>query len=200
MKVLQLGKFFPIQGGVERVMVDLMGGLSERGITCDMLCAAVGDDCGELKVNEHASIFRVPAWGKLAATMISPSMVSTLKRICRQYDIIHVHHPDPMACLALYLSGYSGRVVLHWHSDIAKQRILLQFYRPLQHWLLHRADVIVGTSPVYLAQSPCLEHWQHKVVALPIGIQPLQPDSQAVQALRRQYGGRHVVFSFIAVR
>ena len=60
---------------------------------------------------------------------------------------------------------------------------------------MHRADVIVGTSPVYLAQSPCLEHWQHKVVALPIGIQPLQPDSQAVQALRRQYGGRHVVFS-----
>lgn len=195
MKVLQLGKFFPVLGGVERVMVDLMGGLSERGIPCDMLCAAVGDDCGELKVNEHASIFRVPALGKLAATMISPSMVSTLKRICRQYDIIHVHHPDPMACLALYLSGYSGRVVLHWHSDIAKQRILLQFYRPLQEWLLHRADVIVGTSPVYLAQSPCLARWQHKVVALPIGIQPLQPDSQAVQALRRQYGGRHVVFS-----
>ena len=108
-------------------MIDLMGGLSERGIPCDMLCAAVGDDCGELKVNEHASIFRVPAWGKLAATMISPSMVSTLERICRQYDIIHVHHPDPMACLALYLSSYSGRVVLHWHSDIAKQRILLQF-------------------------------------------------------------------------
>ena len=40
MKVLQLGKFYPIRGGVEKVMYDLMAGLDERGVACDMLCAA----------------------------------------------------------------------------------------------------------------------------------------------------------------
>ena len=39
MKILQLGKFHPVRGGVEKVMYDLMTGLSERGVDCDMLCA-----------------------------------------------------------------------------------------------------------------------------------------------------------------
>lgn len=30
MKILQLGKFYPIRGGVEKVMYDLMLGLSEE--------------------------------------------------------------------------------------------------------------------------------------------------------------------------
>ena len=42
LKVLQLGKFYPIRGGVEKVMYDLMNGLSEKGVHCDMLCAADG--------------------------------------------------------------------------------------------------------------------------------------------------------------
>ena len=32
MKVLQLGKFYPIQGGVEKVMLDLLDGVSNKGI------------------------------------------------------------------------------------------------------------------------------------------------------------------------
>ena len=39
MRILQLGKFFPIKGGVEKVEYDLMTGLSKHGINCDMLCA-----------------------------------------------------------------------------------------------------------------------------------------------------------------
>jgi rhamnosyl/mannosyltransferase len=83
--------------------------------------------------------------------MVSPAMVSHLRMIASEYDIIHVHHPDPMAALALRLSGYQGKVVLHWHSDIVKQKKLLSLYLPLQKWLIRRADLIVGTTPVYLA-------------------------------------------------
>ena len=32
MKVLQVGKFYPVQGGVEKVMYDLMTGLSAAGV------------------------------------------------------------------------------------------------------------------------------------------------------------------------
>ena len=39
LKILQLGKFYPVRGGVEKVMYDLMTGLSGRGVDCDMLCA-----------------------------------------------------------------------------------------------------------------------------------------------------------------
>lgn len=195
MKVLQLGKFYPIRGGVEKVAFDLMKGLSEKHISCDMLCAAEEGGDRIIRLNDYARLICCRTWVKACATMISPSMIFTLRRICRKYDIIHVHHPDPMACLALFLSGYKGKVVLHWHSDIQKQKLLLKFYRPLQQWLLRRADKIVGTSPVYLAESPCLQEVQEKTVCLPIGVVPMQPVPEAVEAIRNQYLGKKIVFS-----
>ncbi len=195
MKVLQLGKFYPIRGGVEKVAFDLMKGLSEKHISCDMLCAAEEGSDRIIRLNDYARLICCRTWVKACATMISPSMIFTLRRICREYDIIHVHHPDPMACLALFLSGYKGKVVLHWHSDIQKQKLLLKFYRPLQQWLLRRADKIVGTSPVYLAESPWLQKVQEKTVCLPIGVVPMAPEPEAVEAIRQQYPGKKIVFS-----
>lgn len=87
-----------------------------------------------------------------------------ITKINSNYDIIHIHHPDPMAAFALLLSGYKGKVVLHWHSDILKQRFLLKFFMPLQNWLIKRSDMIVGTTPVYVAQSPHLSKVQKNVL------------------------------------
>lgn len=195
MKILQLGKFYPVRGGVEKVMYDLTVGLSERGVNCDMLCALSQGSARVTVINNHARLIGCRTWMKVAATMISPSMIFSLRRRCGEYDIIHVHHPDPMACLALFLSGYKGKVVLHWHSDIEKQKMLLKLYRPLQGWLLKRADLIVGTTPVYTAESPCLVHVQHKTVCLPIGIAPIAPEQEKVETLKKKYPGKKIIFS-----
>lgn len=195
MKVLQVGKFYPVRGGVEKVMYDLMTGLSEAGIDCDMLCAGLEGDNRKVALNAQARLLICKSWFKLAATMISPAMIGRLRNICGQYDIIHVHHPDPMACLALFCSGYKGKVVLHWHSDILKQKFLLQLYRPLQNWLIRRADLIVGTTPVYLEESPFLMNVQQKTACVPIGIDAIQPDLAAIEAIRNQYPGKKIIFS-----
>lgn len=195
MKILQLGKFYPIRGGVEKVEYDLMTGLSGRGIDCDMLCALSEGKARILTLNKHARIIGCRTWMKVAATMISPGMIFSLRKRCKDYDIIHVHHPDPMACLALYLSGYKGKVVLHWHSDIEKQKQLLKLYHPLQNWLLKRADMIIGTTPVYTAESPCLTHVQDKTVCLPIGIEPVHPQLELVEELKKKYPGKKIIFS-----
>ena len=195
LKVLQVGKFYPILGGVEKVMYDLMTGLSERNISCDMLCAAVQGPTVEKVLNDHARLFCMHALTKKAGTMISPAMIGKLRKICKEYDIIHVHHPDPMAALALFLSGYKGKVVLHWHSDIVKQRWFLKAYLPLQHWLINRADKIVGTSPVYLQGSPFLKKVQDKTVCLPIGIEEMPRNHERAQEIMEQYGHRKMIFS-----
>ncbi len=194
-RILQLGKFYPIRGGVEKVEYDLMVGLSERGVRCDMLCAACEGGSRIIPVNDHAKIICCHTWRKVAATRISPAMIFALRKMKREYDIIHVHHPDPMACLALFLSGYRGKVILHWHSDILKQQTLLKLYKPLQQWLLRRADIVIGTSPTYLAESPFLQSVQHKAVCLPIGVDPIYPDPAAVEAIRSRYAGKKIVFS-----
>ena len=195
LKVLQVGKFYPILGGVEKVMYDLMTGLSERNISCDMLCAAVQGPTVEKVLNDHAKLFCMHALTKKAGTMISPAMIGKLRKICQEYDIIHVHHPDPMAALALFLSGYKGKVVLHWHSDIVKQRWFLKAYLPLQNWLLRRADQIIGTSPVYLKGSKHLRKVQDKTVCLPIGIEEMPRNSVRAQEILEQYGHKKIIFS-----
>lgn len=189
MKVLQVGKFYPIRGGVEKVMWDLTKGLSEKGVDCDMLCAKMpgdGIDAADLKFdtmggkglrfNEHGRVIFAKSYAKVAATMMSPAMVFKMRKLIRDaqkngkpYDVVHVHHPDPMACVALFFSGYKGKVVLHWHSDILKQKGLLQLFMPLQNWMIRRADKIVGTTPVYVQQSPYLQGAQDKITYLPIG-------------------------------
>ncbi|MHA7608265.1 glycosyltransferase [Elizabethkingia meningoseptica] len=196
MKVLQLGKFYPIRGGVEKVMYDLMMGLSGEGVHCDMLCASTEDyPAGIIDINAHAKLIVVPTKLKLAATMMAPSMISKLRQIAKGYDIIHIHHPDPMASLALLLSGYKGKVVLHWHSDILKQKTLLKLYTPLQNWLLKRADVIVGTTPVYVKESSFLQHVQHKIDYIPIGIEYVDADREKVEIIKQKYKDKHFIFS-----
>ena len=171
MKVLQLGKFYPILGGVEKVMWELTEGLGRAGVDCDMLCASKTPQV--IQIGERSRCICVKALFQAAATMISPAMVLYLRRHCAEYDIIHIHHPDPMAALALRFSGYKGKVVLHWHSDIIKQRILLKFYLPLQSWVVRCSKVIVGTSPVYVKESPFLQGVQEKLTYLPIGVDPV---------------------------
>ena len=166
------------------MMWDLAKGLNAAGMDCDMLCAVLPS--GSPDPEDEAAVvsrrplvfgmggggrcFCVKALTKKAATMISPAMIRWLRTHRNDYDIIHVHHPDPMACLALWLSGFKGKVVLHWHSDILKQKFFLLLYKALQSWLIRRADAIVGTTPVYAAQSPFLKKAQGKIRIIPIGI------------------------------
>lgn len=218
MRVLQLGKFYPVRGGVEKVMYDLTLGLSELGLDTDMLCARIEKDTdvdanGIVRLNEHGRVITVKALRKIAGTMIAPAMIWKLRRIASQYDVIHVHHPDPMAALSLWLSGYKGQVVLHWHSDILSQKLILFFYKPLQNWLIRRADLILGTTPVYVEQSPHLA-WARshgkRIDYLPIGVRPIHsvadtpdyrtaPDAptlaEQVTAIRTRYEGRRIVYS-----
>lgn len=194
-RVLQLGKFHPIRGGVEKVMEAFTCGLSCRGYECDMLCASEDGSTNEISLNGYGRIIKTPTWTKKAATMLSPGMIFKLRKICRDYDIIHIHHPDPMAALALFMSGYRGRVILHWHSDIVKQKNLLKLYAPLQNWLIHRADRIVGTTPTYVAESPALKRVQDKVSYLPIGVQEPKASLQDIARIREKYKGKKIILS-----
>ena len=194
-RILQLGKFFPPDlGGMESVIKDITLGLNERGIACDVLCAnskaQYKEDILDLhpknstkdfSPNRHKShanhaikIMRCYAFGKVASTAIAPQMIFKLRKIIAHYDIIHIHLPDPMANFALFCANHKGKkIIIHWHSDIIKQKFLLKFYAPLQHWLLKRADSIIATTKQYADFSPTLKPFSDKIVAIPIGIDSL---------------------------
>lgn len=195
MRILQLGKFYPVKGGVEKVMYELTMGLSEAGIPCDMLCAHAEHGSHRMRLNGLAQIICSRTWIKLFATMIAPSMILTLRKECRGYDLIHIHCPDPMAAIALYFSGYKGKVVLHWHSDILKQKKLLLLYKPLQNWLIKRADRIICTTPIIKEESPFLKDVQAKVDVVPIGIKPMRASEKSIRTIREWFPKKKIIFS-----
>ncbi len=197
MKVLQLGKFYPPDtGGIEQVMFDITEGLNERSIHTDVLCSNNINEYTEDKIKDY-TVYRTKSLGQLSRTSLSIQMITKLCKIINNYDIVHVHHPDPMAALALFFAHPKCKVVVHWHSDIIKQRYLLKLYAPLQNWLLHRANKIIGTTPKYITESQTLQKFKNKCIAIPIGIDKtrLKAKLELATTIKNKYGDKKIIFS-----
>lgn len=192
-----MSKFYkPVMGGIEKVAWELAEGLRAQGLRSDVLCSnqqlhTLRDDF------EGYQVVRASSLGMLLSTSMAPAMVRELRRMAAASDLIHLHMPDPMAALAVWLVRPRVPLVVHWHSDVIRQRRAMRLYQPLQSWLLHRADAIIATSQPYAESSLPLQPWRSKVRVIPIGISDLRPefDAAAVAALRRQFGDRRIVFA-----
>ncbi len=198
MKILQLGKFYPPDtGGMETALHNITEGLNHKGIQCDVLCANSKKEYKEEIVDGY-KIFRTANYGKLSSTSITPQMIIKLKEIIANYDIIHLHHPNPMANLALlFANPKKQKIVLHWHSDIIKQQFEFKFYKPLLIWMLKKTDVIIGTSQKYIEASEQLKDFQHKCIAIPRGIKrnDLFANNERSREIREKYPNKRIIFS-----
>jgi len=198
MKILQVSKFYkPVMGGIERVAWELAEGLGRVGVRSDVLCSNQQRDT----VVEHQpagyDVVRAGSFGMVLSTSMAPAMVRELRRLASQHELIHLHMPDPMAALALFLVRPRVPVVVHWHSDVIRQRKAMKLYEPLQTWLLRRADAIIATSQAYADSSEPLRAWRSKVRVIPIGISDdrAPADVAAADMLRQRYGSRRIVFA-----
>jgi glycosyltransferase involved in cell wall biosynthesis len=197
MKVLQLAKFYaPDHGGIESVARDLSTGLLRHGCEVEVLCAHKRWQHSDERDAMGVRVVRAPSLGLLLSTSMAPALPWLLRREGRHADVIHVHMPDPLAALAVWLARPRAKLVLHWHSDVVRQRIARRFYQPLERWLLRRADAVIATSKAYADSSPMLRAVSDKVVVIPIGAHaPELVDPAQVERLRRRYGLRRIVFS-----
>jgi glycosyltransferase involved in cell wall biosynthesis len=196
MKILQLSKFYPpVFGGIEFFVFDLVEEMS-NDVQCDVLCSNIGGRT-VVEERERYRVIRCGSLGRVFSTSISPPLIGRLRQLGDRYDIVHVHLPNPMANLAYYLTRPGSRLVVHWHSDILRQKTLLALYRPLQDWLLRRADVIVATSQNYLDNSEHLKGYRDKCVVIPLGLNTSRLIScqEKAEEIGRMYEPKPIVFS-----
>ena len=201
MQILQFSKFYaPFAGGIESVAQELTVGLNARGFRTDVLCAGLEYETRIERVDGY-TVERAGSLGKLLSTSMSPALVSRFMRMRERYDIVHVHLPNPMANLALWLARCPSHIVVHWHSDIVNQPMALRLYAPLQEWLLRRADAIIVTSAAYAEHSPWLRPHMTKVKVVPLGVNRARTerevrDAEAVaRDIRHRHGDRPIVFA-----
>ena len=202
MKILQFGKFYPPDiGGIETAIYNITEELNKRGIKCDVLCSNSKYEYKKEIIDRGSYkyiVYRTKSYGKIASTSITPQMIFKLKEIIDNYDIIHLHHPDPMANFALFLvNPKKQKIVIHWHSDIIRQKFALKFYRPLLNWMLKKADVIIGSSTKYIEESEQLKKFKNKCAPIPYGIKKenLKVDKEKIKEIKKKFENKKIIFS-----
>lgn len=170
-RVLQANKlYYPVKGGIEKVVQEISEGLiGDAEIENHVLvCQQKGKGICE-QVN-HVAVTRCRSLGVVSSLPISPEFIWRFRQMSKKQDIVHIHVPFPLGDLACLLSGFKGKVVVWWHSDIVRQKKLLKVYKPLMKWLLKRADAIVVATEGNIAGSQYLKPFASKCRVIPFGV------------------------------
>ncbi|OLN24679.1 Glycosyl transferase, group 1 [Desulfovibrio sp. DV] len=199
MRVLQVGKFYPPDpGGVETASRQTSVALTRLGMAGEVLCFAgagpYDDASGSVPVTRAAVLATV------SSQPVSLAYITALRAMAPHFDVFHVHCPNILAALALYLVRPRGRIVLHWHSDIIGKKALLTLVRPLETWLCRRADLVIGPTAVHLAASDRAADFAGKGAVVPFCVDetmagPHKADPAGVASIRARFGGRRIIFA-----
>lgn len=175
LKILQVNKlYYPVTGGIERVVQQVAEGLKEHTDMDVLVCQEHGKTVTE--VINGVNVVRAGSLGMLFSMPISFTFFIKLRKMSKEKDVLHFHMPFPLGDLACLLSGYRGKVVIWWHSDIVRQKKVMMVYRPIMEWFLKRADIIVVATQGHINGSDYLPKYKDKCVIIPFGVDPVIED------------------------
>ncbi|MCD8188163.1 MAG: glycosyltransferase [Ruminococcus sp.] len=172
LKILQVNKaYYPHVGGIESLVRQYSEELGQRSDTevQVLVCReGRGKTCRE-NVN-GVDVTRAGSLGTYFSCPLSLSFIRLFRKMAKDADVIEIHVPFPLADAALLLSGFRGRVVVAWHSDIVKQKKLMRIYKPLMMKMLRRADCIIAATEGHIDDSDYLPEFREKCRIVPYGL------------------------------
>ena len=193
-RVLQLGKFYPPHpGGMESHLEALCGQLKEK-TDLEVIVAASNSFRSSEELIDGVKVAHLGRLFTLRSAPMCPTMVRRIREA--KADLVHIHWPNPTALLAYLASGHRGRLVITYHSDVVRQRVLSRVFEPILRRGLDRADAIIVSSANYIDSSEVLRPYREKCRVIPFGIDIKRferPDELEVVRLRKQFGSRMVL-------
>jgi glycosyltransferase involved in cell wall biosynthesis len=187
-KVLQIGKFYPPhRGGME----------SHLKMLCDQIRPDVDVEALVSNTNSNTSrevfdgvpLVRLGSVARLASTSVNPAMAAEIRY--SEADLVHLHWPNPMGAVAYLMSDHKGPLVVTYHSDVVKQRVLGHLFAPVLRLILGRARAILVSSEKYAETSAALRPHRGRCSVVPFGIHEdffRKPNEKEVREIRAQYG------------
>lgn len=161
MRILHLAKYYwPRSGGMERVVQDLAEGAAAAGHEVSVV--AVESRTGGRVGGQRSTVTRVFSFGALGSEEIAPGYLTAARR---RADVIHLHHPHPLADVASLLRSRRTPLVVTQHQDGRAPG-----YKLLARAVLRRAAAVVVPSRAHLALSQELEGFENKLEVIPFGI------------------------------
>lgn len=181
----------PVMGGIEGHVALLARAQAAAGHRVTVLVTDP-DGGGSEADDQEVRVIRAGRLATIASTPLSLALPRHLAQL--RPDLCHLHCPYPVAELAWLLRGRHP-MVLTWHSDVVRQRLLGAVWSLGQRMLLARADRVLATSPRYAASSAFLRRVPpERLRVVPLGIQApaLRPDPD--RARERFGAGPNLVF------
>ena len=195
-RLLQISNYFyPNRGGIEQVARDIaraMQGTCEQKIICFNETAEDNNIKTQRKetatdIIDGVEVIRCGCITKQASQSISLTFGKQLRKILNDFqpDTIIFHYPNPyQAHYLLRLLPKDTRLILYWHLDITKQKILGKLFHGQTLRLINEADTILGATPPHIDGSAYLSKHKDKCRILPYCIAPDR--LKVTEAIRRK--------------
>ena len=193
LNVLHLGKYYPpYKGGIETHLKSLCEESFAFGVrpTVYVVNSENNFDVSDLN---GVHVIRFPKTFEIANAPFSSGISGHIRK--GNWDVLHLHHPHPGAIFSFLRSGYAGKVILTYHSDIVRQRLLSLFFNPFLIHLLKKCSKIIATSPDYAKSSSILKRFKQKTEMIPLG-NPLdesllkkEVSDKSVAEFKSKFGG-----------
>ncbi len=182
-RILQISKYyFPFTGGTEQVAQDIVKALNSKEYTQKVICFNEDSKNGDYVCHRNETlhdyvddieVIRCGCFTKIASQSLSLTYYNELKKIMDEFrpDIIIFHYPNPfVAQLLLHLKKRNFKLILYWHLDITKQKILGKLFHIQNIKLIERANKIVGATPKHINESKYTPYFKQKKQILPYAI------------------------------
>lgn len=170
-RVLHISKYYyPFVGGVEQIARDCVLALKgevEQKILCFDHNPKSNDSIDNV---DGVEVIRVGQQALIASQALGLTYRKRMQELFTQFkpDIVIFHYPNPFVShFLLKLLPDHTKLVVYWHLDIYKQKVLKHFFTGQNRRLLKRADKVVATSPNYIEGSPWLSSVRSKCVVVP---------------------------------
>ena len=203
-KILHVSKYYyPFSGGTEQIARDCVISLKDS-YEQKVIAFNTGKDDVRDTV-DGIEVIRCGCFMKVASQSLSISYKKTLHDTISSFspDIIIFHYPNPFVAFLLLpeLKKDSDiKLVVYWHLDITKQKVLGKFFTPQNRKLLSHADKVIATSPNYVGGSPWLQSVKEKCVVIPncINTERMEITEQVkerAKEIRKENEGRTICLS-----
>lgn len=169
-KILHISKFYyPYAGGTEQIARDCVLALKDE---YKQKVIAFSEDKKDKAIEvDGVEVLKCSHFKTVSSQPLSGTYRKMLHEVMVEYepDIVIFHYPNPLIATFLLkeLKKSRAKLVLYWHLDIIKQKLLRNFFYFQNKELLRRADVIIATSPNYIEGSQWLSSVKEKCVVVP---------------------------------
>lgn len=185
------------------MMVDLLPRLQDYGYEVD-LCVLAGQRTPFFDVLEEAGVKVISL--SQSGMVYDPRYICRLRRLMRQYDIVHTHNTASQLFAAIAGIGLGKRLYTTEHNTTNRRRAW-RWYIPIDRWMYSRYDHVICISEAtktnlltYLGtMDGTLSHTQLHVVHNGVPLQRFleaPPSNEILQT----YSGKHMAIMVAGFR